>query len=71
MIIPLKKVTVLFYSVMTLGFMGFINNYASANQRPGPTRHIPFHYQPHFSGPGIYYESRGPSAGIWCKPDGS
>lgn len=61
MIIPLKKATVLFYSVMTLGIMGFVNNYAYADQRPGSIKYSPVHHKSHFPGPGRYYERRGPS----------
>lgn len=61
MIIAIKKSMMLFYSLMVLGVFGFINNDTYADQRPGPTRHSPVHHQPHFPGPSIYYERRGPS----------
>ncbi len=61
MIIPIKKVIILFNSMMVLGAMGFVNNYAYADQRPGPGRNRAAHHQPHFPGPGVYYERRGPS----------
>ncbi len=58
MIIPIKKVTVLFYSVITLGIMGFINNYAYADHRPGAIKYSPVHHPSHFPGAGRYYTRR-------------
>lgn len=61
MIISLKKINTLFNSVLLLGIMSFVNNYAYAAPPPWSARHTPVHYQSHFPGPGHYYERRGPS----------